>query len=201
MEASTFWEVIGLYNQKTIAIQLVLLAFFVCGVLITVFTKKGWILKLILGVLNLFICIGFFAMYGVEPIQKYFAFPLYLFTGILFFYDAVKNRQDEIQRPNTMQMILIVLYVLYPVISMVLGARFPQMVTHIMPCPVVTISIALYSCYKKKNLILLSLLTLWGLTGVKSVIFAAYEDIILLVAGIYGVILLVNEVKKCKVEM
>ena len=80
-----------------------------------------------------------------------------------------------------------VLYAAYPLVSMLFGGRFPQLVTHIMPCPVVTISIAVYSCYKRKNLALLILLTIWGLTGVKALIFSAYEDIILLLAGLYGV--------------
>ena len=85
-----------------------------------------------------------------------------------------------------------VLYAAYPLVSMLLGGRFPQLVTHIMPCPVVTISIAVYSCYKRKNLALLILLTIWGLTGVKALIFSAYEDIILLLAGLYGVWLIIQ---------
>ncbi len=35
------------------------------------------------------------------------------------------------------------------------------------------------------------------LTGIKSVIFSAYEDIILLVCGIYAVTLFVHEIKHC----
>lgn len=44
-----------------------------------------------------------------------------------------------------------------------------------------------------KNRVLLALLTIWGLTGINSVIFCAYEDIILLVCGIYGVYLMIKE--------
>lgn len=44
-------------------------------------------------------------------------------------------------------------------------------------------------------LFFLALLTVWGLTGIKSVIFSAYEDIILLICGLYGVVLLVSEIK------
>nr|WP_320954715.1 DUF6064 family protein [Hungatella effluvii] len=69
------------------------------------------------------------------------------------------------------------------------------MVTYIMPCPIVSVSIAVYSGYHRKNRFLLLLLTIWGLTGIKSLIFSAYEDIILLVAGIYGVSLIFNDYK------
>lgn len=90
---------------------------------------------------------------------------------------------------------MLLLFVLYPAISFLLGNTFPQMVTYIMPCPIVSVSIAVYSGYRRKNRLLLLLLTIWGLTGIKSLIFSAYEDIILLVAGIYGVCLIFNDYK------
>lgn len=46
--------------------------------------------------------------------------------------------------------------------------------------------------------LLLVLLTIWGLTGIKSIIFSAYEDMMLLVCGLYGVRLLANELQKSK---
>ncbi|MDY2629646.1 MAG: DUF6064 family protein [Lachnospiraceae bacterium] len=39
---------------------------------------------------------------------------------------------------------------------------------------------------------------IWGLTGIKSVIFAAYEDIILFICGIYEVYLLTKEMRLSK---
>ena len=39
-------------------------------------------------------------------------------------------------------------------------------------------SIAVNTGYNRKNKLLLSLLTIWGLTGMKSVVFAAYEEIV-----------------------
>ena len=59
------------------------------------------------------------------------------------------------------------------------------MVTYIMPCPVISLSIAVYMGYTRKNRVLLALLTIWGLTGIKSIIFNAYEDTILLIGGLY----------------
>lgn len=199
MDASAFWSVIGEYNQATLPIQIVALVFLVFAMYMVFFTRGKWIGKAVLGFLNLYIAIMFFAVYGIEKIQRYFALPLFLGIGILFIYEAIKNKDDEVNRPTIPAGILMVLYLLYPAISMLLGASFPQMVTHIMPCPVVTISTAVYSCYKKKNRLLLVLLTIWGLTGVKSVIFSAYEDLILLLAGLYGVYLIVKEIKIRKI--
>lgn len=151
-----------------------------------------------MGITNLFIGIGFFAWYGTEPIQKFFALPLYLLCGILFLYESLHNKNDLLEKPTPFQSLLIVLYLLYPFISVVLGNSFPQMVTYIMPCPIVSLSITVYAGYKRKNKLLLLLLTIWGFTGIKSVIFNAYEDIILLICGFYGIALLVNEIKHSK---
>lgn len=40
--------------------------------------------KLALGIVNLFIGIVYFLIYGTEPIQRFFALPLYLAIGILY---------------------------------------------------------------------------------------------------------------------
>lgn len=195
MDASAFWEVIGNYNKDTMVFQIVLLTVLIISVLVTYRTKLKWLLKAVLSFINLFIGVGFFLTYGTQPIQRFFAFPLYLLIGTFFAMEAVRNKDDEIGKPDIFAAILMALYVLYPLVSILLGSSFPKMVTHIMPCPVVTISLALYSCYKKKNRLLILWLTIWGLTGVKSVIFNAYEDIILLLSGFYGVYLLLRKKK------
>lgn len=193
MDASAFWNVIGEYNQHTAVIQILLFIFVLVSAVLSYTGKIRNIIKIALGILNLYIGICFFAGYGTEEIQKFFALPLYLLCGALFLYDAFRNREDRLNMPNRWQAFLLILYLLYPIFSICLGNRFPQMVTHIMPCPVVSLSIAVYAGYNKKNKLLLALLTVWGLTGIKSVIFSAYEDIILLICGIYGVVLLIKE--------
>ncbi len=108
-------------------------SFFVPSGCFVLYKKLKWAAKFSLGIINLFISIGFFAWYGTEPIQKFFAF----------------------------QMFLLVLYLAYPFVSILLGNSFPQMVTYIMPCPVISISMTVYAGYKRKNKLLLALLTIW----------------------------------------
>ena len=198
MNAQAFWNVIGNYNEQTKLIQIGLLIFITLAITLSYIGKVNWAAKFALGITNLFIGIGFFAWYGTEPIQKFFALPLYLLCGILFLYESWHNKNDLLEKPTSFQSLLIVLYLLYPFISVVLGNSFPQMVTYIMPCPIVSLSITVYAGYKRKNKLLLLLLTIWGFTGIKSVIFNAYEDIILLICGFYGIALLVNEIKHSK---
>lgn len=200
MDAKIFWNIIGDYNQKTILLQVVLLIFLSIALTLSYTGKVKWFAKFALGVVNLFITFMFFGIYGTEPIQKFFALPLYFICGVVFLYESIRHKEDVLDKPNRWQFVLLLLYVLYPLVSFLLGNTFPQMVTHIMPCPVISLSIAVYSSYRKKNRLLLVLLTIWGLTGIKSVIFNAYEDLILLVCGLYGVFLIIEENKKNKLK-
>ena len=195
MDAQAFWNVIGMYNNQTWKIQIILLIFMIAAIVLSYIQKVNWAAKFAFGITNLYIGIVFFGWYGTEPIQKFFALPLYLFCGILFLYEGWKYKDDLVEKPDIIQTILLLLYLIYPAVSMLLGNSFPQMVTYVMPCPVVSLSIAVYAGYKRKNKILLALLTIWGLTGIKSIIFHAYEDIILLLIGLYGVLLLIREIK------
>lgn len=198
MDAQAFWNVIGDYNAHTVAVQAVVLLFVALSAALSYLQKVNWLAKFALGLLNLFICIAFFAVYGTEPVQKFFALPLYLLSGSLLIYESWRNRSDILRKPDKIQTLLLVLYLLYPLFSLLLGRSFPMTVTYIMPCPAVSLSIAVYSGYRKKNLLLLILLTMWGLTGVKSVIFNAYEDLVLLLAGIYGIVLIYREINERK---
>lgn len=198
MNAQIFWNVIGDYNQHTLIAQIILFVFVISAGLLSYTGKIKWLAKIALGVVNLYIGIAFFAWYGTEPIQRFFALPLYLICGLLFLYEGFFHKDDILEKPDFWQCVLLLLYLFYPIISFLLGNRFPQMVTHIMPCPVVSLSIAVYAGYQRKNKLLLVLLIIWGLTGVKSLIFYAYEDIILLICGLYGIGLLWNECKQCR---
>ena len=198
MNVQAFWNVIGNYNEQTKIIQIGLLIFLILAIALSYIRKVNWAAKFALGIANLFIGIVFFAWYGTEPVQKFFALPIYLLCGILFLYESWHNKNDFLEKPVPFQSLLIVFYLFYPMISFMLGNRFPQMVTYIMPCPIVSLSITVYAGYKRKNILLLIILTVWGLTGIKSIIFSAYEDIILLLCGFYGIVLLVNEIKQSK---
>lgn len=199
MNTEIFWQVIGNYNQQTYNFQIVLLATITIAVILSYFHIVNWSAKLALGITNLFIGITHFAIFGKMPIQYFFAAPLFICVGLLFLYVCIKHPKDTFKKPNIIQIILLTLYLLYPLISILLGNRFPHMVTYIMPCPIISLSIVLYASYGKRNLLLLVLMTVWGLTGVKAFIANAYEDIILLICGIYGTIIIIKDIY-CKIK-
>lgn len=200
MNSQLFWNVIANYNKHTIIIQIILMIFLALSLVLSYNGKIKWIAKLALGLANIYISIVFFCIYGVEPVQKLFAFPLYFICGVIFLYECIRHTDDRLQRPNPWQILLLLLYAIYPGVLILLGNYYPNMVTYIMPCPIISLSIAVYSGYSRKNKLLLFLLTIWALTGIKSVIFNVYEDIILLICGIYGVVLITREIRKTKLK-
>jgi hypothetical protein len=201
MNAEAFWSVIANYNSATIFLQFGLLLLLIAGCIAA--RRKvtfGYLPKVIYGAICLYMAGVFFLIYGTEPIQHFFAFPLFLLLGIVFLYEGIKNKADVFQRLTVPQWVLIALVALYPLTSVVQGKLFPEMLLYIMPCPVVCMGVILWLGYQKKNLFSLSLLTLWGLTGIKAFFFNAYEDIILLAVGIYALILLIMNLRRRAAE-
>ncbi len=196
MDAQAFWNVIGTYNQSTWIIQIILFLFIVLSIVIAYSGKCIWMPEVTLGITNLFIGFVFFLFYGTEPIQKFFAFPLYIAVGFLFLWEAVKHKASDFKHFNKWKWMLFCVIMLYPFISMMFGNSFPKMVVYIMPCPVISLSILIYSCYEHRNKMLLTLMAIWGLTGIKAFIVNAYEDVILLICGIYCLGILVKQFKK-----
>ena len=195
MDAQAFWNIISAYNLQTRAVQAALLVFLLGMTALSYTRKIRWAAKCALGVLHLFIAIAFIARYGQLPIQRFFALPLFLACGLLFLDECRRNRKDAPAPPDIPQALLLSLCLLYPLCSALLGNAFPRMVTPIMPCPVASFGIVLYSGYSRKNKLLLALLALWGLTGIKALLFHVYEDLILLLCGLYGVCQLAREVR------
>jgi len=195
MDVNIFWEIIGQYNKQTIIVQTFLFASLIISFILSHIGKNNWLIKSVLGLIILYIGIVFFGYYGIEKIQKYFAFPLFIVCGILFIYESFKNKNDILEKINIWQIILLILYILYPLFSYILGNRFPMITTYIMPCPIISISIIIYSRYKIKNKLLLICMTLWGLTGVKAFVANAYEDLILLICGVYCIYVLIKNIK------
>lgn len=74
----------------------------------------------------LFVILGIALWNGTY--SKVFALPLYFVCGILFLCKCYHSRDDRLEKPNLCQVSLLVLYLLYPLISVMLGNNYPQMV-------------------------------------------------------------------------
>ncbi len=198
IDAQIFWNIIGDYNQATWVWQCAIMALVVTGLIAAWRGRETWLLKTALGIANLFIGIVFFLLHGTEPIQTWFAAPLFIAMGLLFVREAAVHSDDKFDRPGKVQWILWGLVAAYPLVSLFIGHSWPEIVVWIMPCPVASASIVAYSGYTRKNRLLLGLMALWGLTGIKAFFFDAMEDTILLVCGVYCLWMLITEWKKLR---
>ncbi|KOF56298.1 hypothetical protein AGR56_05490 [Clostridium sp. DMHC 10] len=117
---------------------------------------------------------------------------MFVIIGILWIIDVLWKKIDFVFEKKQMifTCIFYALWLLYPVISMLFGKRYPSISTSIMPCPMTVFSLALLcSCPKKTNLFLVGLLIIWALTGFPKIfIFNVPEDSILFASGIYAII-------------
>lgn len=193
MDANVFWSVIGAYNRQTVMLQVLLLALLSVALLLAYRQRRERWTWFALGIIHLFIGLVFFGIYGTEAVQRFFAMPLFVACGVLFLRDGFVRKSLPLRRPTPLQGVLLTLYGLYPLVSLLCGHRFPEMVTYIMPCPMAYLGLVVYAGCPGRNKLLFVLLIVWGLTGVKSVLFHAYEDIILLLGGLYGLALLWQE--------
>ena len=192
MSASSFWNVIAEYNKHTLYIQLILVTIIIISIIVAYTRQLNFLPKIALGIGCLFIGLIFFLYYGTEPVQHFFAAPLFIASGVLFIYEAKMNKADMMEKPNIITSILFIIVLLYPLISNILGNVYPTTVLLIMPCPMVSLCILIYSCYARRNRLLMVLLIIWGMTGIKSLFFNVYEDLILLTCGFYGIYLMIT---------
>lgn len=196
MDASKFWKVISNYNSATYLLQIVILIALVVSCMLARKEKLVWLPKVAYGLTSIYLAVVFFLVFGTEPIQYFFAFPLYLLLGFTFIFEAVKHKGEHFEKLTTVQWLFAGLVAIYPLVSIVQGKTFPEILLYIMPCPVVCIGIIIWLGYKRRNLLSLALLAIWGLTGIKAFFFDAYEDLILFAIGIYALVILILEIKK-----
>ena len=131
--AEEFWRVIGAFNSGTILIQIILTA----GLALSISVAFKGILprlpKLMLSAAFLFIGIVFFLVYDRSPTAYFFGFPLYAVTGVLFLIDALRHPSDAFRGFSPVSGVLLAITLLYPLVSFLLGHRYPAIVLYLLP--------------------------------------------------------------------
>jgi hypothetical protein len=197
-----FISTIANYNSNTYRWQI---AFYLIGLIITILIYKKpsdrmkKIMKLYLAVCNLWISVVFFICYGSSEFHKeitaaYFGLLSLIFLIDIFTGKIVLQRNKNYDKPV---FALYFLFLLYPVIGLLLGRRFPEISMWLMPCPLTVYTITLLTSFLSiKNRWIYILLLLWALPGLpKSFLFNIQEDLILGIAGVVGIIVLILEHK------
>ena len=85
------------------------------------------------------------------------------------------------------------LYLIYPILSFIIGHRFPRIVTLIMPCPITVFAITLMvQSMPKIDKKVFALLIIWGITALPKIFkFQVPEGWILFASGIYGLAMII----------
>jgi hypothetical protein len=195
-----FLNVFKSYNQSVFPIQIIfyLIAFYVIYLLYKPVNKNGRVISSVLSFFWLWIGIVYHLMF-FSTINKasYFFGILFIIQGILFFfYGTVKGSITFEYRNNVFNYagILLIAYALivYPLLGNLLGHQYPYSPTFGLPCPttIFTFGILLF-VNKKLNVLVIIIPLVWSIIGFSAALkLTIYEDYGLLIAGVFGSILL-----------
>lgn len=205
MSAETFWTRVGTYNEILWPVQ-ILLAVVAAFLTYRVFARSGartdTLVKAFLSFAFAWNSVVFFLVFVRNPISTFTGAPLFIVLAILFAVDifAQKTRfrlpTGKWKRGLTFFWILLVFA--YPLIGWPLGHIYPQTLLPMFPCPLTVFAMALVAAAapevdKKVFVVLLP----WALMGLPKCLGAldCYEDCILFVSGLYGLVVLVKNWK------
>ena len=203
MTAEGFWTQVGVYNQATLPVQLILL---IAVIFLTyrVFVKQGaqtdtW-MKVILAVGFAWNGVVFFLVFVKNPISTYFGAPLFIILAFLFIVDIIRKKTEfritDLKWKRGFSSMGMLLVLIYPLFGLPLGHTYPQMITPVMPCPITVFAIVLSTASTPKvDRKIFILLLPWALAGLPKCLGAldCYEDCILFIAGIYGLVFLIKD--------
>ena len=145
--------------------------------------------------------IVWFLIFAKSPMSTFFG-PLFVIVAILFavdiFMKKIEFRLPDVKWQRYITIFWVLLAFLYPVIGLALGHYYPKTCTPMMPCPLTVFAIALVTAaIPKVDKKVYVLLLPWALMGLPKCLGAleCYEDCILFIAGVYGLIMLVRNWK------
>jgi hypothetical protein len=195
-----FWAQVDAFNSATWIIQAVWLT----AVLVTIFlvftrrtARADTALKVLLAFAFFWDGIVFFLMFARGPFYYFFGAPLFILIAVLFAADIFRNKIEfklpDGWLPRRAALFWISAWLLYPLAGMVFGRVFPRVCTPMDPCPLTLLSVALLAAaLPKVSRALYILLLPWALLGLPKALgmYQCYEDGILFLSGVYGVIML-----------
>ena len=210
MSTELFWTRVGVYNEKTWPLALVMIVaagFLTCRVFFRPGAKTDMWMKAFLSLAFAWNGVVFFLIFVKNPISMFVGAPLLIIVSLLFAAD-IWTRRTHFQLPKAtwkkgVTVFWIALVFLYPMIGWPLGHVYPQMLLPLFPCPLTVFAIALVAAAapnvdKKVFVLLLP----WALMGLPKCFGAldCYEDCVLFASGVYGLVELIRKWKTQETE-
>ncbi|MBN1935814.1 MAG: hypothetical protein JW934_14185 [Anaerolineae bacterium] len=202
MDTATFWTQVAAYNEKTWAVQAVMIAaaaYLTYRVLAKPGPKTDVWMKAFLAFCFAWNGIVFFLVFLRNPISMLTGVPLFIIVSVLFVVDIfAKKTHFKLPESGWMRGLTIAwiaLATLYPLLGWPLGHTWARILLPLFPCPLTVFAIALVAASvpnadKKGFIALLP----WALLGLPKCFGAldCYEDCVLFASGIYGMIVLIK---------
>ena len=216
-----WWNVLINFNESIMPFQFIWAGI---ALILTIwfFIKPGKINAILLKVYFMlsfaFISIMFFAIKGQDLPAFVSQAICFGSLAILFTIDLKLNKLQiilpEKLAPKIVMMISVVLVFLYPIIGMLSGHIYPRMIIlGTFPCPTVALAIIFATASLSKAeikwqsiglLAIWILLLIWAIPfpiAIQIPQFGAYEDIVMLLIGIYGLVSLIWTIVKKSLKM
>jgi hypothetical protein len=203
-----FWNVIALYHERNFAFELLMIVF---GIVITVLLYRKHTrltnasMKVYLAISFGWMAVVFFWGFDRSPLSMFFAGPLFLLIALLFLVDLFLNKMDFVLPPGGWQRIatfgLFTFVLIYPLVSLLLGHKYPRLSTPYLPCPLTVFALTLLSAsLPRVDIKVYILLLIWSMMALPKIfgLFDVREDTLLFVAGVYGLVRLVNSWRNTK---
>jgi hypothetical protein len=195
-----FWAQVAGFNSATWIVQTVWLAAVLAAIFLVFARRNARLnaaLKLLLAFAFFWDGIVFFLMFASGPFYYFFGAPLFILIAVLFAADVFRNRIEfklpEGGLPRGAALFWISAWLLYPLAGTAFGRVFPRVCTPMDPCPLTLLAIALLAAaLPKVSRVLYILLLPWAFLGLPKALgmYQCYEDGILFLSGVYGVIML-----------
>jgi hypothetical protein len=197
-----FWNVIMQYHERYFTFEL-LMTIVGLGLTVLLFIKPANLYQALMKVYLAF-SFGWLAMvffWGIDrsPLSLFLIGPLFLAIAILFLADLYIQKVEFSLPKNSWQrmaaVILFTLILAYPLMSFLLGHRYPRLTTLYLPCPLMAFTLTLLSAsIPRVDVKIYILLLAWAMMALPKVfgLFDVREDTILFVVGVYALVNLVK---------
>jgi len=203
IDAEVFFNNVSAYNVSIFPMQIITL---VVAVILTylLFVRPGAIVNKLIKVYLSLTFVWFVFMFPFEGVLKITFGLLHLAIAIFFFID-IFTAKTEFKFPETsgkrtfMLFLIFSAFALYPLIEYMSGHIYPKVLLFgVAPCPTVIFSLALLiGAVPKVGKIIFILLIFPAIFSGLSVpiMLGVWADLLLLVSGIYGLIILIKNWK------
>jgi hypothetical protein len=206
MNGENWWSISERYNNAIFPVQIVIM---VIGVILTYFsfakpnTRTNNLMNAYLAFTFAWNGIVFFLIFGKELPGTFLGAPLFIIIPVLFAVD-IFTKKTEFKLPNARwhkysTIFWVLCAFLYPLIGLPLGHRYPRSCMFgVFPCPTTVFALALLvAAIPKVDKKVYILLLIWAIPSVGKCfgVLDLYEDCVLFVAGVYGLIMLVKNWK------